>query len=99
MSDLGPSAAARIRQRLKDKRFGLEISERELKQAVAEEIAEIEGNLADKEDEQVSTLAAAYAPHDIDDLQQESLEALHGMLGLSPESVPDLSEERTTQSE
>ncbi len=41
MSDLGPSAAARIRQRLKEKRFGLEISERELKEAVAEEIAEI----------------------------------------------------------
>ncbi|MBA4163918.1 MAG: signal recognition particle-docking protein FtsY [Erythrobacter sp.] len=40
-SDLGPSAAARIRQRLSAKRFGLEISERELKEAVAEEIAEI----------------------------------------------------------
>ena len=41
MSDLGPSAAARIRQKLKDKRFGLEISADELKQAVAEEIAAI----------------------------------------------------------
>ena len=41
MSDLGPSAARRIRERLSDKRFGLEISERELKEAVAEEIAEI----------------------------------------------------------
>jgi len=40
-SDLGPAVAARIRQRLSDKRFGLEISERELKEAVAEEIAEI----------------------------------------------------------
>ncbi len=41
MSDLGPSAAARIRARLKDKRFGLEISAQELKEAVAEEIAAI----------------------------------------------------------
>ena len=41
MSDLGPTAAARIRASLKDKRFGLEISERELKEAVAEEIAAI----------------------------------------------------------
>lgn len=41
MSDLGPSAAARIRKRLREKRFGLEISERELKEAVAEEIADI----------------------------------------------------------
>lgn len=41
VSDLGPAAAARIRQRLSDKRFGLEMSERELKEAVAEEIAEI----------------------------------------------------------
>lgn len=41
MSDLGPSAASRIRQRLSDKRFGLSITEQELKEAVAEEIAEI----------------------------------------------------------
>ncbi len=41
MSDLGPSAAARIRARLKEKRFGLEISADELKQAVADEIAAI----------------------------------------------------------
>ena len=41
MSDLGPSAAARIRERLKEKRFGLEISAEELKEAVAEEIAAI----------------------------------------------------------
>ena len=41
MSDLGPSAAARIRAKLKDKRFGLEISAQELKEAVAEEIAAI----------------------------------------------------------
>ncbi len=41
LSDLGPSAAARIRARLAEKRFGLEISERELKEAVAEEIATI----------------------------------------------------------
>ncbi|MXO50922.1 signal recognition particle-docking protein FtsY [Erythrobacter gaetbuli] len=41
MSDLGPSAAARIRAKLKDKRFGLEISVQELKEAVAEEIAAI----------------------------------------------------------
>lgn len=41
VSDLGPAAAARIRQRLKDKSFGLEITQRELKEAVAEEIAEI----------------------------------------------------------
>lgn len=41
MSDLGPSAAARIRAKLSAKKFGLNITEAELKQAVAEEIAEI----------------------------------------------------------
>ena len=41
LSDLGPSAAARIRAKLAEKRFGLAISERELKEAVAEEIAAI----------------------------------------------------------
>jgi len=41
MSDLGPAAAGRIRARLSDKRFGLEITTRELKEAVAEEIAAI----------------------------------------------------------
>ena len=41
MSDLGPAAAARIRARLSEKRFGLEITSRELKEAVAEEIAAI----------------------------------------------------------
>ena len=41
MSDLGPAAAARIRNRLADKRFGLSVTERELKEAVAEEIAAI----------------------------------------------------------
>jgi fused signal recognition particle receptor len=41
MSDLGPSAAARIRERLREKRFGLEISAEELKHAVADEIAAI----------------------------------------------------------
>lgn len=41
LSDLGPSAARRIRERLREKRFGLEISQRELQEAVAEEIAAI----------------------------------------------------------
>ncbi|MXO89851.1 signal recognition particle-docking protein FtsY [Pontixanthobacter aquaemixtae] len=41
MSDLGPSAAARIRAKLAEKKFGLNITETELKEAVAEEIAEI----------------------------------------------------------
>ncbi|MEZ5679895.1 MAG: signal recognition particle-docking protein FtsY [Erythrobacter sp.] len=41
LSDLGPSAAARIREKLREKRFGLEISPQELKEAVAEEIAAI----------------------------------------------------------
>ena len=41
LSALGPSAAARIREKLREKRFGLEITERELKEAVAEEIAAI----------------------------------------------------------
>ncbi|MEX0341754.1 MAG: signal recognition particle-docking protein FtsY [Erythrobacter sp.] len=41
LSDLGPSAAARIREKLRAKRFGREISETELKEAVAEEIAAI----------------------------------------------------------
>ncbi|TCJ39058.1 signal recognition particle-docking protein FtsY [Parafrankia sp. BMG5.11] len=41
MSDLGPAAAHRIRERLAEKRFGLDITEADLKQAVAEEIAAI----------------------------------------------------------
>ncbi len=41
MSDLGPAAAGRIRAKLAERRFGLEITARELKEAVAEEIAEI----------------------------------------------------------
>ena len=41
MSDLGPSAARRIRDKLAEKRFGLAMTEHELKEAVAEEIAEI----------------------------------------------------------
>jgi fused signal recognition particle receptor len=41
VSDLGPAAARRIRDRLADKRFGLGVSEHELKEAVAEEIAAI----------------------------------------------------------
>jgi fused signal recognition particle receptor len=41
VSDLGPAAARRIRERLAEKRFGLGITERELKEAVAEEIAAI----------------------------------------------------------
>ncbi|MGD9664587.1 MAG: signal recognition particle-docking protein FtsY [Novosphingobium sp.] len=41
LSDLGPSAASRIRERLAEKRFGLTITETELKEAVAEEIAAI----------------------------------------------------------
>ncbi|RKF21993.1 signal recognition particle-docking protein FtsY [Altericroceibacterium spongiae] len=41
LSDLGPSAAARIRAKLSEKRFGLTITEKELKEAVAEEIAAI----------------------------------------------------------
>lgn len=40
-SDLGPAAASRIREKLAEKRFGLNITERELKEAVAAEIAEI----------------------------------------------------------
>jgi len=41
VSDLGPAAARRIRDKLAEKRFGLDVSERELKEAVAEEIAAI----------------------------------------------------------
>lgn len=41
LSDLGPSAASRIRQKLSDKKFGLSMTATELKEAVAEEIAEI----------------------------------------------------------
>ena len=41
LSDLGPRAAARIRGRLEAKRFGLDIDERTLREAVAEEIAAI----------------------------------------------------------
>ncbi|MFN2100999.1 signal recognition particle-docking protein FtsY [Altererythrobacter sp. MF3-039] len=41
LSDLGPSAASRIRERLREKRFGLEISADDLKLAVADEIAAI----------------------------------------------------------
>ena len=41
MSDLGPEAAGRIREALREKRFGNEITERQLREAVAEEIAAI----------------------------------------------------------
>ncbi len=41
VSDLGPAAARRIRDRLAEKRFGLGVTEQELKEAVAEEIAAI----------------------------------------------------------
>lgn len=41
LSDLGPRAASRIREKLAEKRFGLDITERELREAVAEEIAAI----------------------------------------------------------
>ncbi|MEE4287988.1 MAG: signal recognition particle-docking protein FtsY [Erythrobacter sp.] len=41
VSDLGPKAAARIRNRLSERRFGDAITQIELKQAVADEIAEI----------------------------------------------------------
>ncbi|NVD43606.1 signal recognition particle-docking protein FtsY [Qipengyuania atrilutea] len=41
VSDLGPAAAARIRAKLSEQRFGREITERELKETVAEEIAAI----------------------------------------------------------
>jgi len=41
VSDLGPAAAARIRAKLAEKSFGLQITQRELKEAVAAEIAEI----------------------------------------------------------
>jgi fused signal recognition particle receptor len=41
LSDLGPSAASRICDRLAEKRFGLTMTDRELKEAVAEEIAAI----------------------------------------------------------
>jgi fused signal recognition particle receptor len=41
LSDLGPAAARRIRDKLAEKRFGLTMTERELKEAVAEEIAAI----------------------------------------------------------
>ena len=41
LSDLGPAAARRIRDKLAEKRFGLTMTQRELKEAVAEEIAAI----------------------------------------------------------
>jgi len=50
LSDLGPAAAARIRNKLAEKRFGLDITEQELKEAVAEEIAAILRPVAKKID-------------------------------------------------
>jgi fused signal recognition particle receptor len=41
MSDLGPEAAGRVRDALREQRFGNEITERQLREAVAEEIAAI----------------------------------------------------------
>ena len=41
MSDLGPEAAGRVREALREQRFGAEITERQLREAVAEEIAAI----------------------------------------------------------
>ncbi|MCK0128683.1 signal recognition particle-docking protein FtsY [Erythrobacter sp. F6033] len=41
ISDLGPAAAGRIRAKLSEKQFGTTITQEQLKEAVAEEIAEI----------------------------------------------------------
>ncbi|WP_370182468.1 signal recognition particle-docking protein FtsY [Alteriqipengyuania sp.] len=41
LSDLGPEAAGRVREALREQRFGNEITERQLREAVAEEIAAI----------------------------------------------------------
>ena len=41
LSDLGPEAAGRVREALREQRFGAEITERQLREAVAEEIAAI----------------------------------------------------------
>ncbi|MBB3032589.1 signal recognition particle-docking protein FtsY [Alteriqipengyuania lutimaris] len=41
MSDLGPEAAGRVRAALREQRFGAEITERQLREAVAEEITAI----------------------------------------------------------
>lgn len=41
MSDLGPEAAGRVREALREQRFGNQITERQLREAVAEEIAAI----------------------------------------------------------
>ena len=48
VSDLGPAAAGRIREKLAEKRFGLTISERELKEAVEREEYEKASELRDQ---------------------------------------------------
>ena len=51
MSDLGPEAAGRVREALREQRFGAEITERQLREAVAEEIAAILRPVALTDDE------------------------------------------------
>ncbi len=57
---------------------------------ITEDIAALEGQITTSQNDQLAALADAFAPHDIEELSEESLGALHGMLGLSPESVPDV---------
>ena len=60
---------------------------------IADDIADLEGQLADAQTDQVEALASAYSPHNVADLTDESLSELHGLLGLSEESIPDVTPE------
>jgi len=62
-------------------------------------IDEAENQLAEQQSEQIDALAAAYSPNDVQDLEQPSLEALHDMLGLSAESIPDVSPRDATDAD
>ncbi|AXI53745.1 hypothetical protein C1J05_03820 [Sulfitobacter sp. JL08] len=60
---------------------------------LAENIAELEGDLDDSKANQISALSEAYAPQDVDDLTEDALSELHGLLGLDEASIPELSTE------
>ncbi|MFD2855171.1 hypothetical protein ACFSZS_10780 [Seohaeicola zhoushanensis] len=60
---------------------------------IAGQIADLAVEIDDTRSDQLSALSEAYAPHDVKDLTNESLAELHGLLGLSDESIPDVTAE------
>ncbi|AXI55095.1 hypothetical protein C1J05_11875 [Sulfitobacter sp. JL08] len=58
---------------------------------LAENIAELEGDLDESKENQVAAaaLSEAYAPHDVDDLTEEAIAELNSLLGLDESSDPE----------